>query len=137
MHSPMRRRTANLSPNASNHLRMNVKRWIVWAAVVAVALAGVAILIARMHRWRPRTIVLQGAVLRAEEDPNARRPITGATVTATDGVVTQSAQSDASGYFVVRLNEAVWPGQTIRLHFSSEGYTPMDMSIPMGLHLAA
>jgi hypothetical protein len=72
-------------------------------------------------------------VIRAEKDPREQRPITDATITASDGVSIQETRTDASGYFVLRLNEAVWPRQNLQLHFSREGYAPADMTVSVGL----
>jgi hypothetical protein len=116
---------------------MNVKKLTLWTAG-ALAVAGlVTFLVMWAHRWRPRTIVLQGAVIRDEKDPREQRPITDASVTASDGVSTQQAKTDASGYFILRLNEAVWPGQTLQLHFSRDGYASEDMAVTPGLRGAS
>jgi len=116
---------------------MNVKKLSLWTVAV-VAVAGLATYLAmRPHRWRPRTIVLQGAVIRDEKDPHEQRPITDATVTANDGVSTQEARTDASGYFVLRLNEAVWPRQSLQLRFSKDGYDPVEMTVPIRLRSAS
>jgi hypothetical protein len=116
---------------------MNVKKLSLWTAGVLAVAAVTTFLVMRAHRWRPRTIVLQGAVIREEDDPREQRPITDAAVTASDGVSTQKTQTDASGYFVLRLNEAVWPRQTLQLHFSRPGYATEDMTVPLGLHSAS
>src|ERR1700744_3637774 len=54
--------------------------WILAASVAAIA--ATAILWLHLHHWKPRSITIQGAVLR--HDPNASNelPIAGAEVTA-------------------------------------------------------
>ncbi len=115
----------------------NRRTWAI-VSIVAVILAGgvITFLVIRSHRWRPRTIFVQGAVVRRNEDPRRRLPISGVTVTATDGLVSASAKSDASGYFSLRYRENVWPRQTLQLSFRDPGYEALDMSVPIGLRHA-
>lgn len=112
---------------------MNWKRWVIWAAIVAAAGTIVTVLIVRSHRWRPRTISIQGAVIRKDKDPNRQLPIANVSVTATDGVITVGATSDASGYFDLRFKENIWPGQTVQLKFLNDQYEPLKMVLPLGL----
>lgn len=116
---------------------MNWKRWIVWAAIVLAVGGGIAILVVRTHRWRPRIITIQGAVVRRDPDPRRELPIGNVAVTATDGLFTVATQSDASGYFDLKFRENVWPGQTVQLTFRDPQYKPFDMTLPVGLRNAA
>ena len=82
---------------------MQVPRWkvAVWVAVIAgVAGATVAIVgyVRRTHR-----IVLQGAVIRQDSDPNKQLPIANVEITATADSWVSQAKSDASGFFTVTL----------------------------------
>jgi hypothetical protein len=110
---------------------MNWRKFSIWFAVIAVVAGTITVLIVRSHRWRPRNISIQGAVLRRDPDPNRRLPIGDATVTATDGVITQTTQSDASGYFDLKFRENVWPGRTLQLTFRRLDYKPLDMDLPL------
>ncbi len=116
---------------------MNWKRLIVWAAIVSAVGAGIAVLVVRAHRWRPRTITIQGAVIRRDLDPRRQLPIGNVAVTATDGLFTVTTRSDASGYFDLKFRENVWPGQTVQLTFRDPQYKPFDMTLPVGLRTAA
>jgi hypothetical protein len=95
------------------------------------------ILIVHSHRWRPRTIAIQGAVVRRDSDPRRQLPIAAVSVTATDGLLTVGTESDASGYFNLNFKENVWPGQTVLLMFRSPQYKPFEMTMPLGLRTAA
>ena len=48
---------------------MNWRKWIVWAGAGIVATAAIVTLIVHSQRWRPRTIAIQGAVIRKDADP--------------------------------------------------------------------
>jgi hypothetical protein len=116
---------------------MNWKRLIVWIGILSVIGATAVVLIVHSHRWRPRTIVIQGAVIRRDSDPRRQLPIADVSVTATDGLLTVGTESDASGYFSLKFKENVWPGQTVLLTFRSPQYKPFEMTMPLGLRAAA
>lgn len=109
-------------------------RWILaLAAVVAVA----TLIWLRTHHWQPRSIIIQGAVLRRDTDPRRQLPISDVEVTASDGVATVTAHSDASGYFMLRLGAGVWPQSIVTLHFQHPDYHSFDVSFQIGLHRTA
>ena len=115
---------------------MNRKKLILWIAIVAAAATLVAVLVLRHRGWRPRTISIQGAVVRQDNDPRRQLPIADVAITASDGVATTSAVSDASGYFHLRFHEGVWPGRTLQISFKHDEYKPFDLAIPLGLRPA-
>jgi hypothetical protein len=110
---------------------------VVWtvAAVVGAALA--TVLVVRVHHWRPRSLTIQGAVIRKDEDMRKASPISDVNVIASDGVTSASTRSDASGYFEIVFPEAVWPGQTLNLSFRHVDFKPLDLKLPTGLRLAS
>lgn len=110
---------------------MNWKKIILWTAICSAAAAIVAVLFLRNSQWRPRVIAIQGAVVRQDKDPNRRLPIAGVAISATDGVMTVHAMSDASGYFHFRMREKAWPGQTLHISFQRADFKPFDMTIPV------
>ena len=93
----------------------------------------IIVLVVRSHRWRPRTITIEGAVIRRDKDPRNELPIANVAVTATDGLMTVRTQTDASGYFNLKFRENVWPGQTVTLSFRSPDYESYDMTLHPGL----
>ncbi|MFL6306287.1 MAG: carboxypeptidase-like regulatory domain-containing protein [Candidatus Sulfotelmatobacter sp.] len=112
---------------------MSWRKWTLWA-MVAVAVGAVAVvLVVRSHRWRPRTITLQGAVIRKDADVRKELPIANVEVVATDGLMTARTQSEASGYFTLTFRENVWPGQTVTLSFRSPDYESYDLTLRPGI----
>src|ERR1035437_2395695 len=107
-------------------ISMNWKRLAVWASVVIVGAAIVTALVVRSHRWRPRAVSIQGAVIRRDQDTRKELPISDVVVTASDGIVTTSTQSDASGYFNLKFRANVWPAKQLSLRFRGPGYEPLD-----------
>lgn len=112
---------------------MKWRKWIVWIGVAVAATAVITLLVVRSHRWRPRTISIQGAVISKDPDTLKELPIASATVTATDGQMTVQTQSDASGYFHLKFQENVWPGQALTLSFRHPDYESYDLTMRPGI----
>lgn len=105
----------------------------IWAGVGVVAVALVAALLMRIHRWQPRVITIQGAVIHRDDDARKQVPVADAVVTASDGVTSVTGRSDASGYFILTLKAGVWPKQTVNLSFRHPEYRPLDLQTEIGL----
>jgi hypothetical protein len=108
---------------------------LVWTMIaVLVAVAGVLLL--RLYVHRPpsirRSILIEGAVIRRDLDTRKELPIEDVTVTASDGVVSATTQSDAAGYFKLELQRQVWSGQPIVVHFRHADYQPYDLNLQAG-----
>ena len=112
---------------------MSWRKWILWAGVAVAVGAVIAVLIVRSQRWRPRTITIQGAVIRKDADVRKELPIANVAVIATDGLMTVRTQSEASGYFTLKFRENVWPGQTVTLSFRSPDYESYDLTLHPGI----
>ncbi len=105
---------------------MQVPRWkvAVWVAVIAsVARTTFAIVgyVRRTHR-----IVLQGAVIREDSDPNKQLPIANVAITATADSWVSQAKSDASGFFTLTLPRGFRRRQSLLLQFRHSDYYPLD-----------
>jgi hypothetical protein len=106
-----------------------------WTMIaVVVALAGAMLL--RLYIRRPpsirRSIPIEGAVIRRDPDTRKELPIADVIVTASDGMVSASAESDASGYFKIDLQRQVWSGQPIVVRFRHPNYEPLDFNLQTG-----
>lgn len=115
---------------------MRWKTFTIVAAIVIATGAVITILAVRSHRWRPRSVVIQGAVIRQDPDPRRQLPIGGVQVTATDGVITASTQSDASGYYRLTFRENIWPGQVLQITFKRSDYRPYYLALPLRFRAA-
>ncbi len=110
---------------------MSRKRIALWVAVAAVA---ATVLILSLHPWRSRLITIQGAVIRrtpTAADTRGESPVAGVLVTASQGSVSISTYSDASGYFKIVFPQVVWPGQTVNLNLSAPNYRPLHLRLRM------
>lgn len=114
-------------------MRMKSRNLLFWILPFA-AVAGVIIFFwLRVHHWTPRSITIQGAVIRSNADPRKQSPIGGVRITASDTVTSATTQSDASGYFKVTLGAGVWPKSIVTLHFQQPDYHPLNLSFQIGL----
>jgi len=116
---------------------VNRRKLFIWTTIGVVSAVAIYIVALNMHHWRPRTLTIQGAVVRKDEDVRKQSPVADAQITASDGVTSVSARSDESGYFTIRFPEAVWPGQTVNLSFDRSDYEPLKMKLPTALRLAS
>jgi len=112
------------------------KKRIIWIVAIAVVAAMAIALVFRLRHWIPSgSMTIQGAVIRRDSDPRKELPISGAAISASDGVTSASTESDASGYFTVTLKR-VWPGRTVNLTFRHVDYRPVDLTLHAGLRMA-
>ncbi len=93
---------------------MKWRKVAIWSGIAALGVVTTVLIVHRMHRWRPRSLTVQGAVLRKDADARKEQPIANALVTVSDGETSASTQSDASGYFRIAFRGKVWPPQTDR-----------------------
>jgi len=90
---------------------------------VGIVAVGLGMIVSRPARAR----VLTGVVLRQEGDPRKQVPIASAAISATDGVSTVTALTDAAGLFRLNWRARVWPGETIALKLRHPEYQPLDI----------
>ncbi len=110
---------------------MKGKTLTLLAVSILAVTAVVVFLVVRSHRWRPRNVVIQGAVIRKDADPRRQLPIGGVTISATDGAVTTATQSDSSGYFHLQFRENVWPEQVLQVTFHKTQYKDYFLTLPL------
>jgi hypothetical protein len=94
--------------------------WIVVACGV-LALASAAVLLSRR-----KPVVLKGAVLRQDSDPNKQLPIADVQITAINEWGSSHAQSNAQGYFSLTLPKGLRRRQPVLLQFRQKDYRPLD-----------
>jgi hypothetical protein len=112
---------------------MKVRRKTVILTAVAAGLAILALLLVRS--FKPRPMVLTGAVIRQDADPNKQQPISGADVIVSSGTASSAGRSDAAGLFRITLPHGLRTGQELTLTFRHSGYQPLQFSEPAGNRL--
>ena len=91
---------------------------------IALAVVGTAIIIAYLHRRQP--VILRGAVLRDDRDPNKQLPLADVQITAINGLASGHAESDAAGFFSLTLPKGLRRRQPVLLQFRRKDYKPLD-----------
>jgi hypothetical protein len=113
------------------------RKTVIWTIVAVAGAIVAATLFVRMHDWRPKSMEIQGATIRRDQDTRKELPIADVKVTASDGVTSASTQSDASGYYKLTFPGVVWPGRIVNLNFRHADYKPLDLKVQGSLRLAA
>jgi hypothetical protein len=113
---------------------MRVRRkTAILAAILAALAALLAVVFLRSFRSRP--VILQGAVMARDADPNKEQPIADVDVTVASGSASYAGRSDGAGFFQVTLPRGVRAGQALTLTFRHSGYEPLQFSEPAGNRL--
>lgn len=121
----------------ANGIQVKRRKLVIWVIAMAVVAAMATTLVLQLHHWKPGSMKIQGAVIRSDSDTHKELPISGALVTASDGVSSAVAESDASGYFKLTIPGVVWPGRTVNLSFQHVDYQPLDLKLRAGLRLSS
>jgi hypothetical protein len=100
------------------------KTTVIWTIVVFGILAGVSTAIL-MYRRLP--VVLRGAVLQADSDPNKQLPLADVDITAISSLSSASSKSNPSGFFRLTLPKGLRSHQPVTLQFRRKDYEPLDL----------
>jgi hypothetical protein len=101
------------------------KKITVWAVVVLGILCAVSTVVI-LRRRKP--VVLKGAVLRDDRDPNKQLPLADVEITALSVSGVSHTHSDSLGFFSLTLPEALRRRQPVLLRFRHKDYEPLDWS---------
>lgn len=110
---------------------MRVRRKTAILAAVMVALAALLTLLL-LRSFKPRPLILRGAVMVRDADPNQQQPIADVEVTVTSGLASYAGRSDGTGFFQITLPRGLRAGQVLTLTFRHSGYEPLQSSEPAG-----
>lgn len=105
---------------------------VLWISVAAAGALAAVLITLRVQHVRARSTSIHGAVIRRDEDTHKEQPIAGVVVTASNGVSSASARSDAAGYFNIVYPQILWPGRVVDLSFRDPGYMPFDLQLHSG-----
>ncbi len=113
------------------------KKIFIWGFIVVAVVMVLGLLLSqRAQHLRSlasaQTIPIAGAVIQRDANPNRELPIAGVAITASDGVKTATAQSDAAGYFHLVLQKAVLSDRPVTVSFRHDGYEPLDLTVETG-----
>jgi hypothetical protein len=101
----------------------NRKKIAIWTIV---ALGILATVLAVVFLTRRKPVVLKGAVLRQDADPNKQLPLSDVQITAINVLGSGHAQSDSLGFFSLTLPTGLRRRQAVLLQFRRKDYKPLD-----------
>ena len=101
----------------------NGKKIAIWTIV---ALGILATVLAVVFLTRRKPVVLKGAVLRQDADPNKQLPLSDVQITAINVLGSGHAQSDSLGFFSLTLPTGLRRRQPVLLQFRRKDYKPLD-----------
>jgi len=101
----------------------NGKKIAIWTIV---ALGILATVFAVVFLTRRKPVVLKGAVLRQDADPNKQLPLSDVQITAINILGSGHAQSDSLGFFSLTLPTGLRRRQAVLLQFRRKDYKPLD-----------
>ncbi len=101
----------------------NGKRIAIWT-FVALGILATVLTVVFLTRRKP--VVLKGAVLRQDQDPNKQLPLADVQITAINGLGSGHSQSDAMGFFSLTLPTGLRRRQPVLLQFRRKDYKPLD-----------
>lgn len=95
--------------------------WAILVPVIAGAILGVV-----LHSRRP--VILRGAILQADADPNKQLPLADVQITAINALGSGNTRSNPSGFFRLALPKGLRPRQPVTLQFRHKDYLPLDLN---------
>jgi len=98
----------------------------VWALVIVALGSVLAAVLVTVRKARP--IVIRGAVLSEDTDPQKQLPIADVQITGTNGLMVSSCKSDSSGFFSLTLRRGLRRRQPVTLRFRHPDYQPLDLN---------
>jgi hypothetical protein len=103
-----------------------VQKLATWCVALLILAGAIATTIGFVQKRR--RIVLQGAVVRKDANPQKQLPIANVQVTGIMGSTMVTAISDASGLFTLTLPRGFRHRQSVILQFRDAGYQPLDLN---------
>jgi len=104
---------------------MSRRKTIAIWAILAFGILGTVLTIVLWRRWQH--VVLRGAVVQADRDPNKQLPLSDVQITAIAGLGSGTAKSNPSGFFRLTLPKGLRRRQPVVLQFRHKDYRPLDL----------
>jgi hypothetical protein len=99
------------------------KKITLWT-IAACGILGIVFAAVLLSRRKP--VVLKGAVLRENSDPNKQLPLAGVQITASNDLGSARAESNTEGFFSLTLPKGLRRRQPVLLQFRLKDYKPLN-----------
>lgn len=105
------------------------KTTAIWTILV-IGIMGAILTIVPLYRRHP--VVLRGAVVQEDRDPNKQLPLADVQITAINSLGSGNSKSNPSGFFRLTLPKGLRRRQPIILQFRHRDYQPLDLDDLIG-----
>jgi hypothetical protein len=105
------------------------KTTAIWTILV-IGIMGAILTIVLLYRRQP--VVLRGAVVQEDRDPNKQLPLADVQITAINSLGSGNSKSNPSGFFRLTLPKGLRRRQPIILQFRHRDYQPLDLDDLIG-----
>lgn len=105
------------------------KTTAIWTILV-IGIVGAILTIVPLYRRHP--VVLRGAVVQEDRDPNKQLPLADVQITAINSLGSGNSKSNPSGFFRLTLPKGLLRRQPIILQFRHRDYQPLDLDDLIG-----
>jgi hypothetical protein len=106
------------------------KTTAIWTIVIIGIVGAMILTIVPLYRRKP--VVLRGAVVQEDPDPNKQLPLADVQITAINSLGSGNSKSNPSGFFRLTLPKGLRRRQPIVLQFRHKDYQPLDLDDLIG-----
>ena len=105
------------------------RRLLLWTIVASVgSLLAIFLTFGLVRYYRRGPVVLTGAVIKQDEDPNKQSPIMDVDISEANGLALSDTKSNFTGYFSVPLEAGVGRDRSVTLRFLHPDYVPLELT---------
>jgi hypothetical protein len=105
------------------------RKAVLWTIVASFAsLVAIFLGIPLFRNYELRPLMLRGAVIKQDDDPNKQSPIMDVEISEANGLAISSTKSNFMGYFTIPLLRGVGQNQSVTLRFLHPDYVPVDLT---------
>jgi hypothetical protein len=115
--------SASYNVNLKVAMNSGKKKIVTW--FILVGMSGVILTTTLLYRRQP--VILRGAVVQADRDPNKQLPLGDVQITAINRSGNGTSRSNPSGFFRLALPKGLRRRQPVVLQFRRKDYQPLDL----------
>jgi hypothetical protein len=109
------------------------RKAILWTIVASLgSLLAVFLAVTFFRNYQRRPLMLRGAVIKQDDDPNKQSPIMDVEISEANGLATTSTKSNFMGSFAIPLVRGVGQNDSVTLRFLHPDYVPLDLTELVG-----
>lgn len=109
------------------------RKVILWTIVASLgSLLAIFLAVTFFRNYQRRPLMLRGAVIKQDDDPNKQSPIMDVEISEANGLATTTTKSNFLGSFAIPLIRGVGQNDSVTLRFLHPDYVPLDLTELVG-----